>query len=212
MLNINNLRKEYRLKSLDLKDLNDDPFQQFKSWFEDAQMAQILEPNALILSTASLEAKPSSRALLLKQMDDKGFIFFTNYESRKSHELQKNPYASALFLWKEVERQVTIEGTVEKITREESKTYFASRPRWNQIGSWASRQGQIIPSRQVLENEYQRLENEWEGQEIPYPSFWGGYRLIPHRFEFWQGRPNRLHDRFQYRVKESGWHIDRLSP
>lgn len=212
MLNIKDLRREYHAKEVDLKDLNQDPFIQFEIWFQDAFEGQILEPNAMILATASLQAKPSSRTVLLKGMDQRGFIFFTNYESRKAHELAENPYASVTFPWLKIERQVIIEGSVEKLSLEESTTYFATRPRTSQLGTWASHQDQVIPSRDILEQEFVRLEKEFKDKKIPLPPYWGGYRILPTMFEFHQGRANRLHDRFQYTLKDHYWQIARLSP
>ncbi len=212
MLDVKNLRREYLLRSLNIDNLYLDPFMQFKLWFQEVQNAQVLEPNAMTLATASIQAKPSSRVVLLKGFDTQGFVFFTSYESRKAHELKDNPLASMTFLWKELERQVTIEGTVIKVSKEESQTYFHSRPRFSQLAAYASHQGHIISSRQILEEEFNRWEREYAGKEIPLPPYWGGYRLIPDRFEFWQGRLNRLHDRFQYLRKDHQWQIDRLSP
>ena len=213
MLDINLLRKEYASKSLNINDLNPNPFEQFLAWFQQALDAQVLEPNAMILATASMQARPSSRTVLLKKMDQKRLIFFTNYDSRKAQELKENPFASVTFFWKELERQVNIEGLVEKLSEEESSNYFMTRPRGSQLGAWASPQSQIISSREILEQEYQRLELSFEGKSIPLPSYWGGYALFPKRFEFWQGRPNRLHDRFQYTLQnDQMWQIDRLAP
>lgn len=212
MLDINYLRKEYHNKPLDIKDVCSDPFEQFNLWFTEAQQAQVIEPNAMILATASAEAIPSARTVLLKQVDW-GFLFFTNYGSRKAHELMENPRASLIFLWKELERQAIIEGHVEKASREESIEYFKKRPRKSQLGAWASNQDKILSSRQELEKAYREIEYSFENKEIPTPHYWGGFRVIPHRFEFWQGRENRLHDRLCYTQKEEGiWQIDRLSP
>lgn len=212
MLDIQQLRVEYRSKSLDFLNLHTSPFVQFQTWFEEARKSQILEPNAMILATASLQARPSSRTVLLKNLDEKGLLFFTSYESRKARELEQNPFASVTFLWKELERQVIIEGKVEKSTLEQSHSYFSQRPRGSQMAVWASHQGQVIPSRTALEEEYQHVIQKYEGQSIPTPPYWGGFYLVPNRFEFWQGRENRLHDRFQYILDTETWHIDRLSP
>jgi pyridoxamine 5'-phosphate oxidase len=212
MLPLQILRKEYKLKKLDRKSLDPDPFTQFSVWFEEACMAQVAEPNAMTLATASLQGRPSCRIVLLKRFDQNGFLFFTNYESRKGKELKENPYAGICFFWKELERQVIIEGSIEKISRMESELYFNSRPRGSQLSAWISRQSQVVSSRGSLEKEYQHLEKEYEGKVIPLPPFWGGYRLIPDRFEFWQGRENRLHDRFQYEHIGSNWIISQLSP
>ncbi len=212
MLDISNLRKEYRLKSLDINHLYPNPFLQFNAWFLEAQQAQILESNAMILATASSQGRPSCRTVLLKGVDAGGFLFFTNYDSRKGIDLASNPFACVTFYWAELERQIIIDGQVEKLSREESQAYFHQRPRSSQLGAWASHQDQIISSREQLEESYQHYEKIYTGQAIPLPSYWGGYRLLPDRFEFWQGRPNRLHDRFRYLLKNQTWQIDRLAP
>lgn len=212
MLNISTLRKEYRLKSLDISNLNADPFLQFNHWFQEAQNAQVLEANAMTLATASSQGRPSCRTVLLKGIDSKGLLFFTNYDSRKGIELASNPFACVTFYWSELERQVIIDGRVEKISREESQAYFNLRPRGSQLSAWASHQDQVISSREDLEESYHRYENMYAGEAIPLPPYWGGYRLLPDRFEFWQGRVNRLHDRFRYLLKNDVWHIDRLAP
>lgn len=212
MLNINNLRREYRLKSLDLNDLNTDPFLQFCAWFEEARLGQILELNAMALATATRKGRPSCRTILLKQIDSKGFVFFTNSDSRKGRELAENPFASAVFYWAELERQVILEGGIEKLSSQESESYFASRPRGSQLGTWASHQDQILNSRKELENGYRDFEKKYEDKIIPKPPYWDGYRLVPERFEFWQGRANRLHDRFRYFLIENRWQIERLAP
>ncbi len=212
MLNNNDLRKEYRLKSLDLSHLNLDPFLQFFIWFQEAQDAQVLEFNAMALATASVEGVPSCRTVLLKKIDKQGFSFFTNYESRKGKELDSNPVACATFYWRELERQVILAGAIEKLSRQESEAYFTSRPRGSQLGTWASHQDQEISSRKELEESYRHFEKMYEGQTIPTPPYWGGYLLRPKRFEFWQGRANRLHDRFCYVHLNHTWHIARLAP
>lgn len=212
MLNIKDLRREYTLKPLDLSDLNTDPFLQFSVWFEEAQQAGILELNAMNLATASLEGHPSCRTVLLKQMDEKGFSFFTNYNSCKGQELAKNPYACINFYWAALERQVIIKGQVETLSRQESENYFATRPKGSQIATWASHQSQIVNSRKELEEAYRHFEKMYEEKIVPLPPYWGGYRLVPTSFEFWQGRANRLHDRFRYLLEEKNWKIARLSP
>lgn len=211
MLNIKHLRKNYKLDSLELNDLDPHPYIQFQKWFAQAQEAGIVEPNAMVLATASLEGKPSSRTVLLKGIDE-GFFFFTNQKSRKASELEQNPYASATFLWKDLERQVILEGSVKPMNREEVDLYFAERPRGSQIASWISPQGRIIGSRKELDDQYQELEIKFEGKNIPLPPHWGGYRIFPTRIEFWQGRENRLHDRFQYVCEDDNWIIQRLAP
>jgi pyridoxamine 5'-phosphate oxidase len=212
MLSNNDFRKEYRLKSLDLSQLNPDPFLQFLAWFREVQDAQILEFNAMALATASIEGIPSCRTVLLKRIDSQGFSFFTNYESRKGKELESNPVACATFYWHELERQVIIAGDVEKLSHQASRAYFASRPRGSQLGAWASHQDRVISSREELEESYHHFEKMYEGRTIPMPPYWGGYRLLPKRFEFWQGRANRLHDRFCYIYMDHSWQIARLAP
>lgn len=210
-MEISHLRREYLNLSLSRKDLLDNPYDQFRAWFLEAQAAGILEPNAMQLATTD-SIKPSIRTVLLKGVEDNGFVFFTNYQSRKAMDLKKNRHASILFLYKEMERQITIEGSVEKISHEESEAYFSSRPRSSQIGAWASSQGHILKSREELEAKYKELEERYLGKKIPKPDYWGGFKLLPERFEFWQGRPFRLHDRFQYIQDKEGWLIERLSP
>lgn len=211
-MNFNKLRKEYCLTSLKSSQLHSDPFAQFLVWFREAEEAEIIEPNAMSLATASVEGRPSCRTVLLKGVDEKGFLFFTNYESRKGRELEANPFASVVFHWRELERQVIIEGEIEKLKREESDKYFASRPRGSQLGAWASHQDQVIESRQVLEEAYQHYDKLYEGKDVPPPLYWGGYRLLPSQFEFMQGRKDRMSDRFRY-LREGGiWKMMRLSP
>ena len=212
MLKINELRREYRLKPLDQNNLKDDPFLQFSSWFEQAVEAHVLEPNAMALATASLDGHPSCRIVLLKEIDCRGFLFFTNYESRKGQDLASNPFACVNFHWNILERQVVISGKVEILSRKESENYFSSRPRQSQLGAWASRQSQVLSSRSELENAYHVAETTYQAKEVPIPPYWGGYRLVPTYFEFWQGRPSRLHDRFRYSLKNENWMIERLAP
>lgn len=188
------------------------PIEQFSVWMKEAIEAQVPEPNAMILATCTQSAVPSSRTVLLKQVDEQGFIFFTNYESRKAQEIEENPYVSATFLWKELERQIIIQGVAEKTSRRISENYFAKRPHASQLGAAASHQSKVISSREVIEEEYQRLDKLYKGKEIPCPVFWGGYLIKPNYFEFWQGRPNRLHDRYRYRLTNGQWLIDQLSP
>lgn len=212
MININDLRKEYRLKSLEMGDLNLDPFLQFMIWFRQAEKAEATEPNAMSLATVSAEGRPSCRTVLLKGVDETGFLFFTNYDSRKGREIAANPFGCGVFYWRELERQVIIEGGIEKLTREESEIYFASRPRGSQLGAWASHQDQVIESRQVLEQAYRDYGKLYEGKPVPAPIYWGGYRLLPKQFEFWQGREDRVHDRLRYVREGEAWKIERLSP
>lgn len=212
VMDMEDLRKEYHSPILERKMLKESPFDQFHKWFDEAVQAGVVEPNAMTLSTATKEGKPSSRTVLLKGFSSAGLLYFTNYESRKARETAENPHAVALFLWKEMERQVSIEGTVEKASRGDSEKYFARRPRENQLSAWTSHQDRVIENREVLEREYKELEKEYEGQPIPCPPFWGGFLLKPTHFDFWQGGERRLHDRFQYTPEGENWKIERLSP
>jgi pyridoxamine 5'-phosphate oxidase len=212
-MDIENLRQQYTRAGLRRQDLKADPFEQFEIWFKEACAANLLEPNAMILATASAQAEPSVRTVLLKYFDREGLIFFTNYESRKSRQIQENPQVSLLFLWLPLERQVQIIGTAAKVSTADSLKYFTARPRGSQIGAWCSQQSSIISSRQMLEMQFEQMKQKFMNNEVPLPSFWGGYRVIPRSFEFWQGRPNRLHDRFLYsRQEPESWEINRLSP
>jgi len=206
------IRKDYSLKSLEIQDVANDPLQQFRRWMEEAIQAEALEVNAMCLSTISKDGFPNSRIVLLKELDQ-GFVFFTNYESSKGKELAASPKASLTFFWPEIERQVRVVGTIGKITEKESDTYFFSRPISSQIGAWASPQSQEIPDRTVIEDSQKRLEEEFKLNPIQRPAHWGGYRLIPHRIEFWQGRPSRLHDRISYEFDGgTSWKKVRLAP
>jgi pyridoxamine 5'-phosphate oxidase len=206
------LRKEYSLAGLVEKDLARDPFRQFERWFQETEAAKIPEPNAMTLATATRDGRPSARTVLLKGLDGRGFVFFSNYLSRKGRELEANPVATLLFPWVALERQVIVEGTIAKVAREESETYFHSRPRASQLGAWVSQQSSIIPGRAVLEESMKSLEQKYAGQDVPLPPHWGGWRLAPETVEFWQGRRNRLHDRLRYRRDKDGWLIERLAP
>ncbi len=206
------LRKDYALAGLLEKDLARDPFRQFEKWFQEAEAAKIPEPNAMTLATATRDGRPSARTILLKGFDGRGFVFYSNYESRKGRELDANPHATLVFPWLIVERQVTIEGTIAKVAREESEAYFHSRPRASQLGAWASPQSTIVPGRKVLEDTMKALEAKYAGQEVPPPPHWGGWRLAPETVEFWQGRRSRLHDRLRYRRAKDGWTVERVAP
>jgi pyridoxamine 5'-phosphate oxidase len=207
-----NFRKEYTNAGLDKADVHHDPVVQFHAWFQNAIDAGLHEPNAMILATAATDGKPSARTVLLKGYDERGFVFYTNYEGRKAGELETNPECALLFYWGELGRQVRIEGTVSRISDQESDSYFASRPRGSRLGAWASQQSRPVKDRSVLEERVLRLETEYEGREIPRPSFWGGYRVEPETIEFWQGREDRLHDRLVYRREDAAWRIERLQP
>lgn len=213
MTSLAELRKNYSLGSLDVADADHDPIRQFDTWFQQAVDAKLPEPNTMTLATVDPRGRPSARIVLIKGVDERGFVFFTNYESRKGRELAANPYASLLFYWIELERQVRVEGRIVKTSEQESDTYFASRPLGSRIGAWASNQSQPIESRSQLETREREISLQY-GDQPPRPPHWGGYRLVPEAIEFWQGRPSRLHDRLLYtRASDNGdWQISRLSP
>ncbi len=211
-MNFDNLPRNFSPERLRREELLLDPKKQFLLWLQEAQDAKINEFNAMTLATASQQGKPSCRIVLLKHADDKGLLFFTNYNSRKSKEIHENPNAMVTFFWGEVMRQIGIEGVVEKTTREESWEYFLKRPRGSRLGAWASPQDQVIPFFNLLEKNFSELDEKYKEKEIPLPPFWGGFRLIPNRYEFWQGGQNRLHDRFQYVLEGNIWKIERLAP
>ncbi|MCC6414478.1 MAG: pyridoxamine 5'-phosphate oxidase [Opitutaceae bacterium] len=207
------LRKEYSLAGLKETDLAKDPFRQFDKWFHEAEAAKLNEPNAMTLATATRDGRPSARTVLLKSVDARGFVFYTNYESSKGRELDANPRASLVFPWLDLERQVIVTGTVAKVSREEADAYFHSRPLASQLGAWASAQSTILSSRRQLDDNMKAVEKKYAGQTVPLPPHWGGYRLAPETVEFWQGRRSRLHDRLRYRREADGsWTIERLSP
>ena len=212
MTKVADLRKNYTQAGLLESDLVDNPYQQFQIWFEQAVAADILEPNAMTVATVTAEGKPSARIVLLKDFDDRGFVFYTNYNSQKGVELQQCPYAALVFLWGDLERQVRIEGKTELVAESEATSYFHSRPASSQLGAWASEQSTIIQDRSILEQRLQQLATQYQDTAIPKPPHWGGVRVIPQEIEFWQGRPSRLHDRLRYQLVAEKWQIDRLSP
>jgi pyridoxamine 5'-phosphate oxidase len=213
MSSIADIRRDYSLKTLSETEITENPFQQFADWWQQAIESEIDEVNAMTLATASLEGVPSARIVLLKGYDEKGFVFYTNYESAKGQELAENPRASLLFFWKELERQVRITGLVEKVSTQENDEYFLSRPTGSQIGAWASPQSHVIENRSWLENKVKELEAKFSTEQLTRPSHWGGYRVKPVIIEFWQGRSSRLHDRIQYTLQENNsWKIERLAP
>ena len=210
--NLADLRREYSLKELSKASVAADPFVQFANWFEEYLNSGPLEPNAFTLSTVGHDNSPSSRVVLLKGFDTRGFVFFTNYESRKARDLKDNRNVALHFFWPELERQVHIAGRAEKTGREESETYFASRPTASKLGAWASHQSELLTSRSELEVRLEEVRARFADGDIPCPPFWGGFRIVPTRFEFWQGRPSRLHDRISYEPADGAWSIVRLSP
>ncbi|WP_253180953.1 pyridoxamine 5'-phosphate oxidase [Candidatus Marithrix sp. Canyon 246] len=192
--------------------MNNNPFEQFELWFKEAQQAEIIEANAMSIATASSEGEITIRTVFLKYFDTNGFVFFTNYESKKAQQIAENPNVALLFPWLKLERQVKIMGTAEKISAAESFKYFASRPRGSQIGAWCSKQSSVISSRSVLLNKFEEIKQKYKDGQIPLPSFWGGFRVVPKKIEFWQGKTNRLHDRFLYTHANNSWEIEHLSP
>ena len=206
------IRQGYKNKGLDKEDLNADPIIQFESWFKEAKKSEPI-PTAMSLSTVNNNGEPTLRTVLLKLFDKKGFVFFTNYKSRKADHITGNPSVAVLFNWGALERQISITGVAEKIKTKESIKYFMSRPRGSQLGAWVSDQSSVLSSRKILELKLEEMKRKFSDGEIPLPDFWGGYRIIPKTFEFWQGRPNRLHDRFIYSKLSNGiWKIDRIAP
>ena len=207
------MRRNYAARALDLADLDANPFAQFDNWMREAIETQVIEPNAMTLATADAAGRPAVRTVLLKGFDERGFVFYSNYESAKARDLAANPKVALLFPWLALERQVSAMGIAKKITAAESLKYFLSRPRESQIGAWASRQSEVISTRALLESKFAEMKARFANGEIPLPDQWGGYRVTPQSFEFWQGRPNRLHDRFKYTLQSDGsWTIARLMP
>jgi len=212
-MNLEDMRRNYAARSLDLDDLNADPFTQFDFWMREAIETEILEPNAMSLATADASGRPNLRTVLLKGFDERGLVFYTNYESSKARDIAANPRVALSFTWLPLERQIIMRGTVQKISATESLKYFLSRPRDSQIGAWASRQSEVISTRSVLETKFAEMKAKFMRGDVPLPDHWGGYRITPEIFEFWQGRPNRIHDRFRYQADAAGaWGIERLMP
>lgn len=212
-MDLSNMRDEFEKAGLHRRDLDPNPVQQFASWFEDVQRASYRMPNAVTLATVSPDGQPSLRMVLLKMFDEQGFVFYTNYESRKAKEIAENPKVALHFPWHDLERQVIITGTAEKVSTAESIKYFLTRPKGSQIGAWVSNQSSVISSRQALMMKFEEMKRKFEHGEVPLPSSWGGYRIAPTSFEFWQGQKSRLHDRFRYLPDGlGGWKIERLAP
>lgn len=209
---LTHLRQEYRADTLMEDTAEHDPIDQFAEWWDLATHADILEPNAMVLSTVSADGVPSARTVLLKGFDREGFVFYTNYESQKAREISANPHVSLVFLWAEMEKQVRISGVATRLSQEESAAYFHSRPRGSQLGAWTSPQSQVIKDRSELDERLREVTDRFADDEIALPDFWGGYRVEPRQIEFWQGRPSRLHDRLRYTLEGSAWRFDRLAP
>ena len=212
MPSLADLRRDYTLAGLSEADAGRDPFALFHHWFDQASAANLLEPNAFTLATATPTGIPSARTVLLKLFDERGFCFFTNYNSRKGDEMAANPYVAMMFLWHELERQVRIEGRAEKTTAQESDDYYRQRPLGSRLGAWSSPQSEVIAERSVLEEQQKQLLARFANGEPPRPPHWGGYRIVPTVFEFWHGRPSRLHDRIRFRLVNNAWVVDRLAP
>ncbi len=211
-VDISQLRREYTSTGLHREDMHDNPIAQFDAWFQQACAAQMAQPDAMVVSTVDAQGHPASRTVLLKSFDNDGLVFYTHYHSNKAQQIAHNPHVSALFLWPDLERQVQIRGTAEKVSAAESAKYFLTRPRGSQLGAWCSPQSSVIGSRQVLEQKLAELKNQFLNREIPRPDFWGGYRIRPHSIEFWQGRASRLNDRFLYQLHNGDWQLERIAP
>jgi pyridoxamine 5'-phosphate oxidase len=212
-MHLEDMRRNYAARSLDLADLNPDPFAQFDLWMREAIETEVLEPNAMAVATADASGRPNLRTVLLKAFDERGLVFYTNYESAKARDIAANDRVALMFTWLPLERQVVITGTAAKISAAESLKYFLSRPRDSQIGAWASHQSKVITTRSLLETKFAEMKAKFQRGEIPLPDYWGGFRVTPGSFEFWQGRPNRLHDRFRYTAEtDKAWRIERLMP
>lgn len=206
------MRRSYERAQLNEDTADSNPFQQFANWFEDAQNAQLLEPNAMIVATVDADGYPDTRTVLLKGFSEQGFVFYTNYGSQKAKQLAQNPNVSLQFLWLPLERQVKIRGRAVKLSQAESLKYFLSRPRGSQIGAWVSEQSKVISNKSILLSQFEKMKQKFQHGDIPLPDFWGGYRIEPTQFEFWQGGQDRLHDRLQYRIDHQQWVRERLSP
>lgn len=213
-LSLADLRDDYGRERLNEQNCETNPIVQFERWFKDAEAAHLKEPNAMTLATATASGRPSARVVLLKEVSDLGFVFYTNYGSRKAQEIETNPFAALTFHWPELGRQVRVEGRVRRVPREQSAAYFRSRPKGSRLGAWASRQSEVLSSREPLDARWAELQEQYAtDDEVPIPEFWGGYCVVAETIEFWEGRPNRLHDRLRYRIKgEEGWRVERLSP
>ena len=212
MVSLEEMRKQYDIAELNQNDLLESPTDMFRNWFEKIEDLEHIEPNAAILSTSTKKGKPSSRAVLVKEFDERGFVFYTNYKSKKAQEIEVNPYGSLLFYWQDFERQVRIRGKIRKVSRSKAEKYFQSRPRLSQISVLASHQSKTLENREELDKKVKKLEKMYDGKEIPLPDYWGGYILEHRNVEFWQGRRDRLHDRFVYTKHGRIWQIERLAP
>jgi pyridoxamine 5'-phosphate oxidase len=211
-MDLSALREEYRLGGLAEEDLDPDPFAMFDRWLQQAVDAELYEPNAMVVATVGEDGAPSSRSVLLKKVTERGFCFYTNRESRKGRDLADDPRCALLVPWYELQRQVRVEGVAERLPREDDEAYFATRPRPSQLGAWASAQSRVVASRAELQEAYDAAEERFAGRPVPCPPYWGGYVVVPHAFEFWQGRRGRMHDRLVYRLTGDGWRVERLAP